>query len=294
MNFHWQNLKKEDRTKHLLYGRCWLGHDLFHAEWSIPSNFYQLKLSLNSHGETAIGFHLAVGLFSIYLSTENRKLFKFLQPITKRKDQKYTNGRVIGISYHSGTLWCSLWEDPMEWRSKDPKWWKFNINFADLLFGKAKYSEKILDEGDTVIDMPEGVYEATYKRFISFWKRPRLPFAKHIDRISLTLPVGIPHEGKGENSWDCGMDATYGSTFPASQYETLYEITKRFAFSCLEERKKYGSLNSPEYAKWREEGLEKLKTKKTEIESTPKSKCNECWYAHAPGKCSKGSNKKLK
>jgi hypothetical protein len=28
--------------------------------------------------------------------------------------------------------------------------------------------------------------------------------------VDLDIPGGIPHEGKGENSWDCGMDGLFG------------------------------------------------------------------------------------
>lgn len=119
------------------------------------------------------------------------------------------------------------------------------------MFGRAKYSEKVLQEGGVTIDMPEGIYQATFKRFISYWKRPRLPFTESIHRISMDIPVGIPHEGKGENSWDMGMDATFGVTMPVEEGESIYEIAKRFAMSCLKTRQKYGSLSSPDYAKWK-------------------------------------------
>ena len=152
----------------------------------------------------------------------------------------------------------------MEHRSKDPWWWDFTIDPMEILFGKRQYSEKVLEEGETTIDMPEGVYTATYKRFISYWKRARSPFVRSLHRISIDIPVGIPHEGKGENSWDMGMDATFGVTMPVEEDESIYDIARRFAMSCLKERQKYGSLHSPDYAKWKLEGEARLEKKNEE------------------------------
>jgi hypothetical protein len=130
----------------------------------------------------------------------------------------------------------------------------FYIHFTDVIFGRRKYSEEVYEEGETSIDMPEGVYKATYKRFISYWKRPRWYKVQSLHRIEIDIPVGIPHEGKGENSWDMGMDATFGVTMPADKNKSMYQITKEFAISCLKTRQKYGSLHSPDYAKWKLEG----------------------------------------
>lgn len=262
MYFHYQNLKKEDNTKHLLHGRCWIGYHQFHAEWSIPTKFWHIELAFNDYGETAISFRLALGLFSIYLGTENRWLYKKLEKITVRKRRSYTNGRKIGISFHNGTFWFSLWEDPMEWSHDDPKWWKFNFTPMDFFFGRSKYSEESVQEGDAVIEMPEGPYKATYKKFISYWKRPRYLFSKQLLRISIDIPVGIPHPGKGENSWDCGMDATFGVTMSIKGNETIGEICERLVIDNLKIRRKYGSVNDPEYFQWMINGDKRLAEKK--------------------------------
>ncbi len=263
MYFHSQNLRKEEKKKHLIHWRCWWkltdSTELTFAI-SIPSSFWHIHLELCENGwqEEAIGLDIACPLFAIWTGFENRWLYSQLEKLTRRKGQKYTGGRVIGISFHSGTFWFSLWETPMESSSSDPKWWRFTFNPMDFFFGRTKHTEEVLQEGDTSIDMPEGKYDATYKRFVSYWKRPRWPFTDKIHRISLEIPVGIPHEGKGENSWDCGMDATFGSTFPAPEHESLHEIVERFSIRELEQRQKYGSLSSPDYEKWRTEHMKKL------------------------------------
>lgn len=269
MYFHSQDLRKEDKHWSLVHWRCWIGQQpelTFYINF--PTSFWHLKLDLCENGwqEEAIG--LSIAAFGLYLSVglRSRFFYNLLEPITKRKDQKYTNGRTIGISIHSGSIWVSLWEDPMESRRRDPKWWHFTITPMDILFGKRAYSEKVLQEGEVNIDMPEGVYKATFKRFISYWKRPRFPFVQRLHRMSFDIPVGIPFEGKGENSWDCGMDATFGSTFPIQEHDSIYDIAKRFAIARLQERQRYGSLHSPDYAKWKLEGEARV-AKKDEDET---------------------------
>lgn len=254
MFFHWQNLKKEDRTKHLLYGRAWVGE--FNIEWSVPTRFWHIHLNLNYYDEAAVGFSVALGLFSFHIETRNRWLYNKLERITKRKDQTYTNGRIIGLSYHDKALWVSLWDDPMESRGVDPWWWDFVIHFDDLLLGKAKHNLEVLQEGETKIDMPEGVYDAKYKVEKRTWKRSRWPFATTRTGIYFDIPVGIPHEGKGENSWDCGMDATFGT---GTHWDgRLHEATKRVAMQCLQTRQRYGSLSQDGYIEWKKKGEARL------------------------------------
>lgn len=259
MYFHSQNLKKDHREKGLVNWRCWWkisNRTQFTFSISIPSDFWHIDINLCENGwqEQAIGFSIACPLFALWFGFENNWLYDQLEKITKRKDEKYTDGRSIGLSYHGGTFWFSLWETPMESRSSDPKWWKFNFDPADFFLGKPKYAELVKERGDIKIDMPEGVYDATFKRFISYWKRQRSLHEKSISRIEIVIPVGIPHEGKGENSWDMGMDATFSITMPAEEDEPINEIINKFAIDCLKERQKHGSLSSGEYLKWKTEG----------------------------------------
>lgn len=250
MHFHSQNLKKEDREKSLIHWRCWfylreritIGFAI-----NVPSRFWHIYFDI-AGGEEAFGFSIATPLCAIWMHLD---WFKLQSWLSKRVNKKGYGGRKIGVSFHDGTFWFSLWQDPMGWSSSDPKWWSFNFSPADFLFGKRQYSETVTQEGSIKIDMPEGLYEATYKRFISYWKRARFPKVEKMHRISIDIPVGIPLEGKGENSWDIGMDATFGSTFPVRENETIYEIAKRFAIERLKERQKYGPLCSPDYLKWK-------------------------------------------
>lgn len=264
MYFHSQNLKKEDRTKDWIHWRCWLGQDTQLTFCIIiPSRFWHVDIDLCQNGwqEEAIGFSIACPLFAIWIGFENKWLYRILEPITKRKGQKYTNGRSIGLSYHSDTIWINLWDDPMESRGVDPWWWSFSFNWKDFILGRRKCTTEMLKEGSVKIDMPEGDYDATYKVEKWIWKRPRWPFAKVREDISFKFPIGVPHEGKGENSWDMGMDATMGTgvEWKGSLRTAIEELT----INLIKGRLRYGPLTSPEYAKWRSEGLNRIKNSPT-------------------------------
>lgn len=253
MYFHSQNLKKEEyNDKVLLHGRCWLNHDFLHAEWCVPSKTWDFSLDLNHYGETAMGLRVSLWLFSIYVSTSNRRLYNWLEPKTKRTDQEYTHGRTIGLRFFDGTLWVDLWNDPMESRSEDPWWWQFNINLVDLILGKAKYTKRIIKKGGAEIDMPEGIYPANFEIARQTWKRPRW-FKKVVESIWFDLPVGIPAYGKGDSSWNCGIQATTGIGFPWKG--NIHQATKGVAMRLLQDRQKYGRLSDPEYGKWRRKGI---------------------------------------
>lgn len=250
MYFHYQNLNDDHPKRYWLHGRCWLGHAFLHAEWCIPSwHSWEVEVSLNHYGDTAVGISMGLGLFWLHICTENRKLYRWLEPITKRKDQKYTNGRVVGISFHDRTLWLKLWSDPMEHRRVDPKWWDTAVHFDDLILGKVQYTRETLKEGETEIHMPEGTYPASYKVEKATWRRPRWPWSKTLTDVWFDIPVGIPHDGKGENSWDQGMDATFGI---GTWWDgNIYQAAKRVALRCIETRSRRGDLNDPAFSVWR-------------------------------------------
>ena len=74
--------------------------------------------------------------------------------------------------------------------------------------------------GATRVPLPEGVYGATWtERIVT--TRYTAPLGRLRDAvlgprrhrsITLEIPGGIPVEGKGENSWDCGMDGVFGTS----------------------------------------------------------------------------------
>lgn len=153
-----------------------------------------------------------------------------------------TSGRDIGFRIHDGALWLELWNDPMEWSSRDPKWWHYTIHPMDLIFGRMKHSDGIVfDKQDVLIPTPEGGYPATITMREEVWKRPRW-FAKKLRRAHIEMKEGfaIPFPGKGESEWDCGEDATHSMCCVAdSVLDGMIAMTR----SVMQSRIRYGGHN---------------------------------------------------
>jgi hypothetical protein len=145
--------------------------------------------------------------------------------------------REVDVSIHNATIWWSIWRDPMgEWSRKVPRWREGNWCPVDTFLGRHKYTSHELSTRSVVIPMPEGSYLATVKLTRDVWKRPRWPFAREVFRATIDVPTGIPHEGKGENAWDCGKDALYGLTCRAA---TVDQAIARTVERVLASRRKY-------------------------------------------------------
>lgn len=173
-----------------------------------------------TRGSRSLTFHLAVPyIFSVWL-----KFGKIL---------KYTNNKKeLSISAHGDCIWLQLFTDPMDGKNHVFHW-------KDFLLGKSQYSTKEIETRNILVPMPEKSYEATAKLFESSWKRPR-GFVKKITRVEIDIPGGIPHEGKGENSWDMGHDATFSMTTPA---KTIALGVGNLVGSVLNSRVKYGGYS---------------------------------------------------
>ncbi len=78
--WHWQNLKKEDRTKHLLNGRAWLHHrpeGVFGVQWVIPTTHLHGYIEFNG-GDHQILVSFACGLFALWVHIEGSRLLRRL------------------------------------------------------------------------------------------------------------------------------------------------------------------------------------------------------------------------
>lgn len=130
------------------------------------------------------------------------------------------------------------------WRRGQP-WWRSMKLTTTTILGRTKTTEDVTASGPTNVAMPEGVYPATWKRTTYSHRHVRLP-GTLIDRvrgprqhtsIEIDVPGGIPVEGKGENSWDCGMDGVFSESGPDC---TVAEATERLAASVVKQRKRHG------------------------------------------------------
>lgn len=154
--------------------------------------------------------------------------------------------RKFKLAVHGGSIWWTVWRS---WRdgcsSSTPKWREGSFSFIDAVLGKRAYSDVTKEERQVLVPMPEKSYEATARLFESTWKRPRW-FAQRLMRVQITNDQGIPHQGKGENSYDCGTDATFGITLPA---KSIPEGVGSYVGSCLADRVKYGGWDDWSWTK---------------------------------------------
>lgn len=148
--------------------------------------------------------------------------------------------REIGIAFHGGAMWWKIWVGTMASWSRDypwcKKWRQGNINFLDTLLGRNQVEWEVMEKALVAIPMPEGVYhgEATVKKRID--KRPRW-FAKVSYDTWIDVPKGIPFQGKGENSWDCGDDGIFGTGVTG---RSIPDAIGHYVAAVLSNRVKYG------------------------------------------------------
>ena len=128
------------------------------------------------------------------------------------------------------------------WESGQP-WWRSWAITKTMILGRTHHESITIDSGSTSITMPEGDYpaaweeEETTSRYVRFpgtlLDRIRGPFRRQ--NVTVRVEGGIPSEGKGENSWDCGMDGTF-----AVGSASLSEAIEHYASSVLRDRKRNG------------------------------------------------------
>ena len=244
MHFHSQNLNERrgggTPGSKFRHGRCWLHfgeRSCLGMEWGFWRPRLSVGVGLATH-EEALAWHFCIGLVNLYFHLDYWPLHRWLGEKTKRPDQKYGNGREIGFSIFDGAVMIDLWNDPMETRCKeDPKWWHTYIVVKDVFLGRADYSTRILKTSRVEVPMPEANYSATVKIEEATWKRPRWPWPLRHIRAEITPDVPIPSPGKGENSWDCGEDATHSMTCAATnEQEAVAALVK----SVLDDRYRHG------------------------------------------------------
>jgi hypothetical protein len=135
------------------------------------------------------------------------------------------DGRRTGVSIHDGSLWFVLWNSDGGWSNTDQKnwpWdgngWSWTFHVVDRLLGPQKYSGELdpSEPEQVLVSMPEGHYVAFFKQYRCQWSR-RWWKGPLYWRAEISVPSGIPFPGKGENSHDCGEDATYGVTLAVSR-----------------------------------------------------------------------------
>lgn len=184
--------------------------------------------------------------------------FAVLLPFWKWKLPYET--REIGASlvwFDEDAVWdiplsVGVWRDSMGGSSDQNRtwpWrgdgWHFYWHPLRWIPGDTRHEkdESAVRTATVVVRLPEGDYPATYTAERVRWQRPRWFRAPWVWRCSIEVEGGVPVPGKGENSWDCGDDATHSIAFAVTEEPMEpYEAAQRFAMDVLRSRQRHGSL----------------------------------------------------
>jgi hypothetical protein len=152
-----------------------------------------------------------------------------------------------------------VWRNSMgTWHSRQPftwPWltsgWRWSVDLRDAIFGRSVVEKRDAETSQVEVLMPEGRYPATVTVERWRWKRPRWPWARWYWRASIDIPGGIGVAGKGENSWDCGDDATFGCTFAVRDDKpSAGAVAHDMAGSVMRGREKYGLPSHASTGRW--------------------------------------------
>lgn len=242
--FDWQNLNERHvggvtlKGSALRHGRAWLWYsksERIGVEWCVPGS---LRLGVNLSGGEKVTLSLGLILATVYLSLPCPRRWRSVD-------------RVFEVYWHDGALVLHPWSRSMEWRSRD-SWWVRGISICpmDLIFGRRKHSDYVIDKKPVKVPLPERVYDGTVKIEHATWRRPRWPWwPLRRDRVRYEVAVegGVPVPGKGENAWDCGDDAIHSqsSCNPRSEEAAIAS----FVEAVLTTRRRYGGNHMSEPAK---------------------------------------------
>lgn len=228
IRWHSQNLK-EDRPRRWFNQRGWVHFGERCFSWQLVLGAWTCSAEIRRDDEGVHGI-LALPPVAFYFGYEGKRYVAY-------------RDRELSLSVHGGTIWWNLWTPSMEWDSRTPRWRNGNFNPADFLLGRRQFAKHVLGKHDTFIPMPEGCYPATVELRRDTWKRRRSPFTSTMLRANVDIPGGIPHDGKGENSWDCGEDGLFGMTCPAATVEAAVAACVE---SVLRDRRRYGGTRPPD------------------------------------------------
>lgn len=211
--------------------------------------------------EPGIGFSLAVPfLFYFHIAVEHNLVYKLTNYFGRNsKPFRMPDGRMVTSSenrevrfaVHDWSLWWEIWRDSSSWDSGTPKWRSGVFHPLDALFGRMVHEEKICCHNLGQLNMPEMAYQVLIEwsditRYRKRWKA--WPFLEKYQRSDLVPQFPIPHPGKGENSYDCGEDATFSMS---CQADSNYDALNKLYNSVMRSRERHGNCSDP--MAWRPE-----------------------------------------
>jgi len=225
-----------------------------HGSWTIPK-WDSFGFSINVGGiENVVTFHVGLLLFSAFLSIEKLP-HHWVSWLSEGE-------RELSFRIHHGIIWIYLFAKVDCWRNND--WRRVVINPVDLLLGWERCATQVEGERPVDIHFDNRIYKANAKLEIRTWTRSRFPFLKRTRKdVGLEIASGIPMPGKGENSYDCGDDALFGTGASTTNLDTSWddlvaEAIDNATSSVQRTRLRYGGDNWESFAQQvaRETGLE--------------------------------------
>ncbi len=153
------------------------------------------------------------------------------------------------VSYYRDKLANGTYDGPWSRAALWPGW---HLTIAprplDRLLGRTVCTVEKSEPEPVIVPMPEGNYPGTIVREHRTWKRPRWPWPSQVRAdYSVTMDVGIPTPGKGENAWDCDDDAIFG-TGGSTRSEAIANV----AAAALRQRERYAGDGWTPNAGWPE------------------------------------------
>lgn len=212
-----------------------------HVSFSVAFSHALAGFDIEPHGDAPFSARIAVPGAYLYADVEGRPFARAARWLVDRipgdMDMKYS-GRSTRIAIHDTALWWSFLVDDYGWTHKRPKWRDGNWH---PLGTRCVQSEKVIETREVVVPMPERSYraKAQLEEIRVGWKKLPRRFDTTMRRVKLDMLEGeqVPHPGKGENSYDCDEDATFGLTTPAYSIE---EGVGALVASVLRSRMRYG------------------------------------------------------
>lgn len=212
---HWHAYDEDEGKRRILgriwsHGRAWL--HLRDPETGVargPIGCLGVEWTLFRRSPLGIGFGVGGDerLFRIHLGLLWWSFWLWAEPGRYR----YRESREFDLSWHGGGFWLNPWIVRHEGGCKADPWWRrtHHWDVGRMIFGRPRYRMVEGPPRSVLIPMPEGCYAAHAHEYRQEWRyrfgivRRQVGWDFEIDS-----PAGIPFQGKGENSWDCGPDGT--------------------------------------------------------------------------------------
>ena len=215
----------------LKHGRAWVtgaadrGSKVMDIEWVLGSMRPAIRLAVDSAEGPEISWHIGVPGFEFWVSIPTKE--SIVSAVrAKAIAEKYDGIDVINIRAHDGCVWWTFMHSDSSWHSTTPRWRSGSFDLLDTILGREDATREPLSVEDVEIPMPEGNYKWTIRMERFRVSRPRW-FAKPVSFVfDAKCKEGqqIPVPGKGENSWDCGPDATFGVGASAKTVEEAIAV----------------------------------------------------------------------